>query len=76
MASITCTRTIAVAAQGIWYVLADFGAIADWVGAVDHSCILNHGPDGSPLGTSRRIQSGRNTFVERITEFDIPRALA
>ena len=70
------SRTIAAAAHEIWDVLADFGSISAWADNVDHSCILTHGPDGQPQGTTRRIQVGRNTLVERITEFDPPDALA
>lgn len=55
--------------------LADFGAIAAWAPGVDHSCVLRTDPDG-PLGTTRRVQVGRLTLVETITEFTSPRALA
>lgn len=72
MADIHRTRTIAAAAHDIWHVLADFGSISLWADNVDHSCILAHGPDG----TTRRVQVGRETLVERITEFDPPHALA
>lgn len=75
MANTHRTRTIAAAAHDIWNVLADFGSISSWAGNVDHSCILTHGPDGQPVGTTRRIQAGPNTLVERITEFDPPHAL-
>ena len=70
------SRTIPAAAHEIWDVLADFGSISAWADNVDHSCILTHGPDGQPQGTTRRIQAGRNTLVERVTEFDPPDALA
>ena len=70
MADISRSRTIAARPQAIWDVLADFGAPSSWADDVDHSCVLNHGPDGGPLGTTRRVQVGRNTFVERIVEFD------
>ena len=55
--------------------LADFGSISSWVANVDHSCLLEHGPAGGPIGTSRRIQVGRNVVVERITDFDPPHRL-
>ncbi|EUA87991.1 polyketide cyclase / dehydrase and lipid transport family protein [Mycobacterium ulcerans str. Harvey] len=38
--------------------------------------MLNEGPDGEPVGTTRRVQVGRNTLVERITAFDPPTSLA
>lgn len=75
MARIDRSRTIAAAPQDVWEVLADFGALSTWVDRVDHSCILVHGADG-PIGTTRRVQMGRQTLVERIVEFDPPYALA
>ena len=76
MADTHRSRTIAAAPHDIWDVLADFGSISSWAGNVEHSCILTHGPDDEPVGTTRRIQAGRNTLVERITEFDAPHTLA
>ncbi|WP_099037299.1 SRPBCC family protein [Mycobacterium neglectum] len=75
MAQIDRTRTIAAAPQDVWEVLADFGALSSWVDRADHSSILTRGADG-PIGTTRRVQMGRNTLVERIVEFDPPHALA
>lgn len=57
----------------VWDVLADFGSISSWADNIDHSCILNHGSE--PVGTTRRVQIGRNALVERITEFDTARVL-
>ncbi len=76
MAHISRSRTVAASPQRVWDVLADFGAISSWAGNVDHSCLLEHGPAGTTVGTSRRIQVGRDTLVERITECDQPVALA
>ncbi len=76
MAEIQRTRVIAAPPQDIWNVLADFGSISSWAGNVDHSCILFSGADGGPLGTARRVQVKRDALVERIIEFDPPRALA
>lgn len=70
------TRSIAAGPQVIWDVLADFGALSSWADDVDHSCVLEHGPDDRPIATARRVQVGRNTFVERIVEFDPETALA
>ncbi|MDG5481343.1 SRPBCC family protein [Mycolicibacterium gadium] len=75
MARIDRSRTIAAAPQDVWDLLANFGALSTWVDRVDHSCILVHGADG-PIGTTRRVQLGRQTLVERIVEFDPPHALA
>lgn len=74
MADIDRTRTIAAAPMEIWDVLADFGAISSWADNVDHSCILVRGTE--PVGTTRRVQVGRDALVERIVEFDPPNVLA
>jgi hypothetical protein len=76
VADIHRTRTIAARAQEIWDVLADFGSLSSWAPNAEHSCILSSGPDGGPVGTARRVQLKRDALVERITEFDPPRALA
>jgi hypothetical protein len=75
VADIHRTRTIAARIGDIWETLADFGSISSWAGNVDHSCILCSGPDEAPIGTARRVQVNRDALVERITEFDPPRAL-
>jgi len=76
VAQISRSRTVAAAPQAVWEVLADFGAISSWADDVDHSCLLEHGPEGPGIGTSRRVQIGRDALVERITEFDQPAVLA
>ncbi|MDT5335613.1 MAG: hypothetical protein QOD90_1118 [Mycobacterium sp.] len=76
VADISRSRSISAPPQTIWDVLADFGSLSSWSDNADHSCILNRGPDGQPLGTTRRVQVGRNVLVERITEFDPSSALA
>jgi hypothetical protein len=76
VSDISRSRTIAAASRAVWDILADFGAINTWVDNVGHSCLLNQGPGGEPVGTTRRVQVGRNTLVERITEFDPPTTLA
>ena len=60
----------------IWAVLADFGSAAAWADGVDHSCLLRHPADAPAVGTSRRIQVGRETFVETITELEAGQGLA
>jgi Polyketide cyclase / dehydrase and lipid transport len=74
VADIARSRTIAAEPREVWDVLADFGSISSWADNIDHSCILNHGSE--PVGTTRRVQIGRNALVERITEFDPTWALA
>lgn len=76
VAQISRSRTVAAAPEAVWTVLADFGAISSWAGNVDHSCLLEHGPDGPAIGTSRRVQVGRDALVERITDFVPPAVLA
>jgi carbon monoxide dehydrogenase subunit G len=76
VAEIRRTRTVAAEPQAIWDVLADFGSISSWAGNVDHSCLLSPGTQNVGVGTTRRVQVGRNTLVERITAFDGLRTLA
>ncbi|HYO05138.1 MAG TPA: SRPBCC family protein [Mycobacterium sp.] len=76
VADISRSRTITAPPQAIWDVLADFGSLSSWADNVDHSCILNQGPHGGAVGTTRRVQIGRNVLVERITEFTPRTALA
>jgi hypothetical protein len=70
------TRSASIAAPpaALWDVLADFGALSSWASNVDHSCILERGT--TLLGTSRRVQVGRNTLVERVTECAAPNVLS
>ncbi len=76
VAAISRSRVIAAAPRAVWDVLADFGALSSWAGNVDHSCLLEHAAVGTAVGTSRRVQVGRETLVERITEMTAPAALA
>ena len=76
VARISRSRSIAASPEAVWDVLADFGELSSWAGNVDHSCLLEHGADGVSVGASRRVQVGRNTLVERITELAAPAALA
>ncbi len=76
MADIARTRTIAATPHDVWNVLADFGAISTWVDRIDHSSILVHGATGLSIGTTRRIQIGRNTVIERIVDLDPPHTVA
>jgi len=74
VADIDRSRSIAADPNAVWDVLADFGSISSWADNIDHSCILNHGDE--PIGTTRRVQIGRNALVEQITEFEPARTLA
>lgn len=75
VARISRRRVVRADPQTVWDLLADFGNIHDWLPGVDHSCMLSTRADG-PVGTARRVQMGRMTLVETITEFDAPAALA
>jgi hypothetical protein len=68
------SRTIVADPHAVWDVLADFGSISSWADNIDHSCILVQGSE--PVGTTRRVQVGRNALVETITEFDPLRVIA
>jgi len=68
------TRDVAAGPAAVWAVLADFGSLSAWADGVDHSCLLNDG--ATEVGLTRRVQSGRDTFVETITVFDPPQLLA
>jgi hypothetical protein len=74
VATILRSRSIAAPPAALWDVLADFGALSTWASNVDHSCILERGT--TLLGTSRRVQVGRNTLVERVTECAAPKVLS
>lgn len=74
MSHLTRTATIAAEPDAVWEVLADFGAIGEWADNVDHSSLLRNGPVAE--GLTRRIQSGRQTLLERIVIWDPPTTLA
>jgi polyketide cyclase/dehydrase/lipid transport protein len=76
MAEISRSRRVAANPDAVWAVLADFGSLSRWADGVDHSCLLNADSQREPLGLSRRIQCGRDTFVETVTAFESPRSLA
>jgi len=76
VAEIRRTRAVAAQPQAIWDVLADFGAISSWADNVDHSCLLSPEAHAVGVGTTRRVQVGRNTLVERVTDFGPPSTLA
>ncbi len=76
MAEISRTEVTAAAPAAVWALLSDFGALAAWADGVDHSCLLNHVEAEPPVGLARRVQIGRDTFVETITAWDPQRVLA
>ncbi len=60
----------------IWQVLADFGAISTWAPNADHSCLLRTSEHGGGVGSTRRIQTGRMTLLERVVTWDESKTLA
>lgn len=74
MTEVVRRRRIEADPDEVWAALADFGAIARWVDDVDHSCLMTDQIDG--IGTTRRIQVGRTTLVERVVEWEPPTVLA
>ncbi|RAV17024.1 SRPBCC family protein [Mycolicibacterium sp. GF69] len=75
MAEVDRRRVIAATPTQIWDVLSDFSDLTSWL-KVDHASILTRGADGGMVGTTRRVQIGRHTLVERITECDPQYVLA
>jgi hypothetical protein len=60
--------------EEVWDALARFDRISRWAEEVEHSSYLTGQTEG--VGTARRVQVGRTVLVERVTEWDPPRALA
>ena len=65
MADIDRSRRISADPQSVWDVLADFGSISSWADNIDHSCILIQGCE--PIGTTRRVQIGRNALIDHVS---------
>ena len=65
VAQISRSRTVPATPRQVWDVLADFGAISSWAANVDHSCLLEHGSGDPGVGTSRRLQVGRDALALR-----------
>lgn len=74
MVEVVATLTIRQPATAVWALLADFGAIGRWAPNVDHSCLTTSTADG--VGATRRIQSGRTTVLETVTDWEPERRLA
>ncbi|MFW0151931.1 SRPBCC family protein [Mycobacterium sp. smrl_JER01] len=76
MSDVRRTRTVAAETAAVWDLLADFGALATWADGIDHCCLLNGERHRQPIGWTRRIQIGRDVFLETVLEFEPRRALA
>ena len=68
MATIARTALIDAPADDVWAVLADFDSISEWADFVDHSCLMSEQTEGA--GMARRIQMGRTTIIETITDWE------
>ncbi len=68
MAEIAETTSIARSPDHVWAALADFGGIGRWAPNVDHSCLTTERCEG--VGTTRRVQAGRNALLERVVEWE------
>jgi carbon monoxide dehydrogenase subunit G len=68
------TRTVHATPEQAWSVLADFDRIVEWAPSVDHSEAMTEPPFG--VGAARRVQVGRLTLVETVTDWEEPSTLA
>lgn len=74
MAEVVEGLTIRQPASVVWAVLADFDEISQWAPNVDHSCLTTSIASG--VGATRRIQTGRNTVLETVTDWEPDHRLA
>ncbi len=67
---IELSRSVEIASPPaeVWAVLSDFGAISQWAANVDHSWLMSEQTEGP--GAVRRIQTGRNTIIETVEEWE------
>jgi len=68
------SRPVPVGPDEVWAVLADLAGIVAWAPDVDHARLLTEQTEG--VGAARRIQTGRLTLVETVTEWDPGAVLA
>lgn len=68
MIEISRQCVISAPPNAVWAVLADFESISTWAGFVDHSSLMTDQTDG--VGMARRIQIGRTTIVETVTNWE------
>ena len=68
MADVEVSLDMPAQPAAVWAVLADFAAISAWAPDVDHSCLLSDHTEG--IGMVRRIQTGRTTLRETVTDWE------
>ena len=73
MAEVAAQTIIASSPDRVWATLADYGAISRWAPNVDHSCLTTEQVGG--VGAVRRVQLGRNAFLERVVGWEPGRQL-
>ena len=74
MTTITRTRDFAAPPATVWATLADFDALALWAADIDHSSLTTDQREG--VGTTRRVQMGQVTLIERVTAWEPDHRLA
>lgn len=67
MTTASQSRRIPASPERVWDVLSAFDKISDWAPNVDHSCYLTSQTSGE--GTARRVQVGKTTLVETVTDW-------
>ncbi len=68
------TRLIAADVDTVWRTLSRFAELSQWGPGVDQSSLLTRTSEG--VGTTRRVQVGRNTLRETVTDWAPGRRLA
>jgi len=74
MTTITRTRDLPAPPATVWATLADFDALALWADGIDHSSLTTDQREG--VGTTRRVQMGQITLIERVIAWEPDHRLA
>lgn len=74
MVEVVETISVARSVGDVWAALADYGGIARWAPNVDHSCVTTRHGEG--VGTTRRVQVGRNVLLETVVQWEPGERLA
>lgn len=68
MAQVVRSRRIHARPRAVWAVLADYGALPVWGPTIDHSALTSERREG--VGTTRRVQIGRTTVLEKVVDWE------